>query len=125
MAPSELDILIRKRGYVMQRFTKLHTEIQAQLPTLIVEQKNKYIERLLNLQSELEKHNENIVEKYLDNGMSDEAIEGKEADTPQYEKRLLEVVNLLKNTATSSSATADSAASNATSPLEQSYPRKL
>ena len=65
------------------------------------------------------------MEKYLDNGMSDEDIEGKEADTPQYEKRLLEVVNLLKNTATSSSATADSAASNATSPLEQSYPRKL
>lgn len=97
MAPSEVDILVRKRGYARTKLTKLGNEIDSQLGTLIAEQRTKYLDRLFKLQTELEEHNEAIVNKYLDMDLADDAIVAKQADCAQYDERLLELIGVLKN----------------------------
>ena len=95
---TELDYLVKIRGYKRENPTRRCNGKGTQITSLVEEQQNKYMQQLIWIQTEPDKLNDDILELCIKLNWSNELINTKQAECASYDAKVLEVLSQLKNT---------------------------
>ena len=95
---AELDKLVKARGCVRRRLTKLGTEIRSQLGSLVGHEQEDYICHLISLRKDLKDFDNKIEALLVKLDYDDDFLDVEMAECDQCRANVLELLTLLKNT---------------------------
>lgn len=81
--------LTKYRQYVRQRVTKVHNNVTSRLETISEDDRVMYIDRLESLKLEIKDLDKKLIDRYLEQGISDKDLDDRINDDEVYERRIV------------------------------------